>query len=67
MAVGGFDNIIRIFSVEKGELLVSHEGHTGPIRGLAYDAEGRLLLSGDLKGNVLVWNREGRSILRKLL
>lgn len=56
LAVGGTDNIIRLWSVRTGKELGQLPGHQGPVISLAFAADGQRLLSGSQDSTGLVWD-----------
>ncbi|KAI1367765.1 quinon protein alcohol dehydrogenase-like superfamily [Xylaria arbuscula] len=54
LATGSYDNTIKIWNIEKGEVVRTLEGHTRGIRALQFDD--RVLVSGSLDGTVKIWN-----------
>ena len=72
IATGGNDNLIRFWDVQKsweskeGSQLKPLSGHTAEVNAIAFSPDDLMLATGDLKGNVLVWNIETREIIWKL-
>jgi WD40 repeat protein len=56
VATGGNDLEIRLWSTQTGKLLRSFTGHEKHVYSLLFHPDGKLLLSGDLKGVVKVWD-----------
>ena len=54
LATGSYDNTIKIWNIEKEEVVRTLEGHTMGIRALQFDD--RMLVSGSLDGTVKIWN-----------
>ena len=71
-ATGGYVNLVRLWDVRKsleskqGSELKPFLGHTAEVTAIAFSPDNLLLATGDLKGNVLLWNIETREIIRKL-
>ncbi|KAI1434401.1 quinon protein alcohol dehydrogenase-like superfamily [Xylaria sp. CBS 124048] len=54
LATGSYDATIKIWNMEKGEVVRTLQGHTMGIRALQFDD--RMLVSGSLDGTVKIWN-----------
>ncbi|KAI1277645.1 quinon protein alcohol dehydrogenase-like superfamily [Xylaria sp. FL0933] len=54
LATGSYDATIKIWNIEKGEVVRTLQGHTMGIRALQFDD--RMLVSGSLDGTVKIWN-----------
>ncbi|KAI1376854.1 WD40 repeat-like protein [Hypoxylon crocopeplum] len=54
LATGSYDNSIKLWDIEKGEVIRTLHGHTMGIRALQFDD--RMLVSGSLDGTVKIWN-----------
>jgi eukaryotic-like serine/threonine-protein kinase len=59
-------DIIQAWDAETGENLVTMEGHIGIITGLAYNRDGRSLVSCSYDGTVRVWDAMGGRCTRTL-
>jgi hypothetical protein len=55
IAVGCSDGLVRVVSQTSGELAHTLAGHSGAVTSLATSANGRLLLSGDSEGGLILW------------
>ena len=61
LATGSYDSTIKLWDIEKGEVIRTLQGHTSGIRALQFDD--RLLVSGSLDNTVKIWNwRSGECI-----
>lgn len=56
VAAGGTDSLVRVWDVASGELLARLEGHEFGIRDLDFDPTGEYIVSGGLRGEVIVWD-----------
>ncbi len=71
IATGGNDNLVRLWDVRKswesrvGSELKPFLGHTAEVNAIAFSPDDLLLATGDLKGNVFLWNIETREIIKK--
>ncbi|KAI0015049.1 quinon protein alcohol dehydrogenase-like superfamily [Xylariomycetidae sp. FL0641] len=54
LATGSYDSTIKLWDIEKGEVIRTLQGHTMGIRALQFDD--RMLVSGSLDGTVKIWN-----------
>ncbi|KAI2642738.1 quinon protein alcohol dehydrogenase-like superfamily [Xylaria nigripes] len=54
LATGSYDATIKIWNMERGEVVRTLQGHTMGIRALQFDD--RMLVSGSLDGTVKIWN-----------
>ncbi|KAI1469271.1 WD40 repeat-like protein [Daldinia caldariorum] len=54
LATGSYDSRIKLWDIEKGEVIRTLEGHTMGIRALQFDD--RMLVSASLDGTVKIWN-----------
>jgi WD40 repeat protein len=64
VAVGGKDNIIRLFTLSGDKLTESAQltGHRGPLTRLAYSPDGQHLASADHNRHIFVWDLSNNSI-----
>ncbi|KXJ88904.1 quinon protein alcohol dehydrogenase-like superfamily [Microdochium bolleyi] len=61
LATGSYDSTIKLWDIERGEVIRTLHGHTSGIRALQFDD--RVLVSGSLDGSVKIWNwRSGRCL-----
>ena len=58
LAVGAEDGTLRLIELKKGAELIEFEGHKVQVSKLAIDPKGRWLVSGDIEGNLFMWNLE---------
>ncbi|KAI5855099.1 WD40 repeat-like protein [Durotheca rogersii] len=54
LATGSYDSTIKLWDIEKGEVIRTLHGHTMGIRALQFDD--RMLVSASLDGTVKIWN-----------
>ena len=62
LAAAGQDEVVRVWDAATGELVRKLRGHTGPVRGLAYNTQGRLASAGDDMA-VRLWDADGHELL----
>lgn len=63
VALGGTDKILKIFSVESGELLHRIKKHTDWVTAVAFSPDGTAVASGDRNGGVHTWEAASGGIL----
>jgi eukaryotic-like serine/threonine-protein kinase len=65
LAIGGDDHDVHVFDAHKGEhMRTLKEGHTGPVRGVAFDESGGRLASAALDATFVVWDlSDGRKVV----
>lgn len=56
VATAGNDRLIKIWSIQKAELMQTLKGHEHHIYNVKFHPSGRYLLSGDLRGNLKQWD-----------
>lgn len=56
IAAGSWDHVVRILDESSGRILTTLEGHSGPVRALAFSPDGQLLASGSDDGTAKIWN-----------
>jgi eukaryotic-like serine/threonine-protein kinase len=66
LACGGSGESVCVYDVESGELRHTWEGRWGPMRGLAYSHDGRLLASGHLKHLIALRDTSSGAVVRML-
>jgi hypothetical protein len=67
LASAGLDDTVRVWDAAGGQELLTLEGHTGEVDGLAYSPDGRRLASVYGDGSVLIWDAAGGRQLLALL
>jgi WD40 repeat protein len=63
IATGGTDKVLKIYSVETGELLHRIKKHTDWVTTVSFSPDGKVVASGDRNGGVHTWEAEVGSIL----
>ncbi|MEO2049673.1 MAG: hypothetical protein ABGX16_24200 [Pirellulales bacterium] len=56
LASGGTDKIVRLWCLEKQQILHEFEGHTDWIRGLTFAPDGMTLASASDDNHVILWS-----------
>ncbi|QDT98805.1 WD40 repeat domain-containing protein [Gimesia aquarii] len=56
VATAGNDRLVKIWSIQKAELIQTLQGHEHQIYNVKFHPGGRYLLSGDLRGNLKQWD-----------
>ncbi|RKG90506.1 WD40 repeat domain-containing protein [Corallococcus terminator] len=63
LASAGYDSIVRLWGVERGELLAELKGHTAEVHAVAFTPDGQWLASAGRPGEIRVWDwRQGRQV-----
>jgi len=61
---GGFDGVVRLWSIETGKVIARWTGHTKPVPSVCWNGDGERVLSGSYDGTARVWDVEtGNTIL----
>ena len=63
LASAGSDGTVRLWDAVSGQLTATLEGHTGPVRGVAFAPDGRRLASAGDDGTVRVWDADSATAL----
>jgi WD40 repeat protein len=56
VAAGSFDQTVRVWNVESGELVCAFAGHTNWVRCVAFSADSRRVASGGYDKSIRIWN-----------
>jgi serine/threonine protein kinase len=56
LASGSFDNTIKIWNLQTGELTSTLTGHTGWVVSVAISPDGKTLVSGSFDNTIKIWN-----------
>lgn len=67
VATGSGEHSVRIWDAETGALVRTLEGHTSPIRTVAFSADGRFLVSGSNDHTARIWDVATGKTLRTLV
>jgi WD40 repeat protein len=57
---------IRLYDFATGQLVALFKGHTNGVQGLAFSPDGERLISGSHDKSAIIWDVEGRKLLRRL-
>lgn len=63
--LGALHEVLRIWSVDEGELLQTLEGHTDNVRSACFSADGAMIVSGSDDNTARVWSVENGEELHK--
>ncbi len=63
IATGGYDNKVRLFNSNTGELIYTFEGHGGAINSIAFHPSKPFLISGSSDGTVKYWDIERKKLI----
>jgi WD40 repeat protein len=55
LASGSFDQTIKLWNVQTGQLLRTLTGHTDVVRSVAWSADGQVLASGSDDRTIKIW------------
>jgi WD40 repeat protein len=66
LATASYDETVKVWDVESGELLKTLEGHNHWVECVAYSADGKLLASGGRDVTVKIWDAESGECLHTL-
>jgi WD40 repeat protein len=66
LAVGGPSKVVRVYSIDSGEVVHTLRKHTDWIMSLVFSPDGLLLASGDRFGGVFVWNPDDGQLFHAL-
>lgn len=63
-ATGGHDRVIRVYDLSTGELIQRFTGHQRPVRSVAFNADGNVVVSGSDDMTVRLWHVDTGKCLR---
>jgi WD40 repeat protein len=66
IASAGFDNLVKIWNPETGDLIRTLTGHPDEIYALAYSPGGEFLASAGWNNPIRIWNPESGALLQQL-
>lgn len=66
IATGSFDQTVKIWSTDKGELLSTLKGHTAEIVCLSFDPLSFFMATGSMDNTAILWNIETNQQLMKI-
>nr|GAT60741.1 ribosome biogenesis protein Sqt1 [Mycena chlorophos] len=58
-ASGGEDDLGYIWDITDGEVIVKLSGHTDSVTSVAWSADGEMVATGGMDGNIRIWRRVG--------
>ncbi|HEY9853738.1 MAG TPA: WD40 repeat domain-containing serine/threonine-protein kinase [Leptolyngbyaceae cyanobacterium] len=64
IASGGFDNTIKLWNLQTGELICSIMSHSKPVLAVAFNPDGKLLVSGSVANSIKLWDLSTQSLIR---
>lgn len=64
LASGSRDRSVRLWALPQGQPLATLEGHAQPVTAVAVTPDGKLLISADEDGVIVLWDPERREFLR---
>ena len=65
LASGGFDNTVRISSIETGKLLYNLSGHNNSIFRLLFSLDGKIVISVDESRRLIMWSLDEKRNIRE--
>jgi WD40 repeat protein len=66
MVTSSWDKTLRLWDLEGGVVLKIMEGHRFVVRRVAVSKDGKFIASGDDGGELIAWNRDGKSLTQPI-
>ncbi len=64
---GMFDNSIRFWEIETGNIVGEIKGHESPVTSISVHPKKKIMVSGDLSGQLIFWHTHRWNILAKMV
>jgi len=66
LALGSYDNTIKIWDLTTKQQIKTLHGHTGPVSDIAFSADGQTLASTSTDGSIKLWNTSNWQLISTL-
>lgn len=66
IASGSFDNTLKLWNLETGELINSSLGHSKPVLSVTFSPNGQILASASVDNTIKLWDFTNKSIIRTI-